>query len=223
MWFAITFLLIVGGFYQEAGAAGGDSKPSPPAQTGPSIEEQAVAHYNDGLKHRDKAWEHEEKAAVATKEKNRKKYLDKASKEYAKAVADQLKAVQKNPRLHQAFSSLGYAYRKLGKYDKALQAYDTSLKLDPTYTEAIEYRAEAYLGLNRVAEAQGAYESLFSRDPARAGQLLTAMKAWAALRAEQPVVEVSAEKLLQVESWIAAKEKTAEEMGGTGQEGPKEW
>ena len=125
MWFAIAFLLIVGGFYQEAGAAGGESEPNSSAAAGPSLEEQVVAHYNDGLKHRDKAWEHEEKAAAATKEKDRKKYLDKASKEYAKAVADQLKAVQKNPRLHQAFSSLGYSYRKMGQYDKALQAYDT--------------------------------------------------------------------------------------------------
>ena len=223
MHIVVAFLLIAAFFCRSADAAGGSSKPSKPASTGPSLQEQAVEHYNKGLQHRDKAWKYEKKAAEAKKEKDRGKNLKKAAKEYEKAIKEQLQATQKNPHFHQAFSSLGYAYRKSGEYDKALQAYDKALNLNPNYTEAIEYRAETYLGLNRVAEAQDAYEQLFVRDPKRAGKLLTALREWAGHQRENPVVEVTAERLQKVEDWISIKVKAAEEMGGTGEEGTKEW
>jgi cytochrome c-type biogenesis protein CcmH/NrfG len=62
--------------------------------------------------------------------------------------------VRLNPRLHEAFSSLGYAYRKTGDFDQALQAYERALVLAPGYAAAIEYQAEAHLGLNRTTETQ---------------------------------------------------------------------
>ena len=223
MKFAIAVLLTVGLLGRGVDAAGGASKPSPSANSGPSLEEEAVKHYNDGLKHRDKAWEHEEKAAAAKKQKEGDKYLKKAKKEYEKAAKDQLKATQKNSRFHEAFTSLGYAYRKVGEYEEALRAYDRALELNPNYTEAIEYRAEAYLGLNRIVEAQAAYEKLFTRDPKRAGPLLAAVKQWVEWRAGTPVAEISAATLKEVGDWIVAKEKTAAEMGGTGEQGNKEW
>jgi tetratricopeptide (TPR) repeat protein len=52
-----------------------------------------------------------------------------------------------------------------GDCTRSLTAYDRALSLAPEYAKAIEYRAAAYRGLNRVADAQRAYEWLFLHDP----------------------------------------------------------
>ena len=87
-------------------------------------------------------------------------------------------ASEQVPDFHQAFSSLGYALRKTGKYPESLEAYDRALTIAPGYPEAIEYRGEAYLGLDRIEEAKGAYMQLFQIDRDRAAELMTAMKRW---------------------------------------------
>lgn len=199
-------------------AASGAAKPEPKVAQ-PSPKEQAIAHYNQGLEHRDKAWQYEQQAAEAKKEQDRDKRLAKANKEYKQAIEQQLVATELNPSFHEAFSSLGYAYRKVGQYAPALKAYDQALVLAPDYVEAIEYRAEAYLGLGRINEAQAAYETLFLRDAKRAAQLLIACGQWVAAPPEGTAAEVVAEFAV----WVAAKEATAKEMTGANGEGQKEW
>jgi tetratricopeptide (TPR) repeat protein len=44
---------------------------------------------------------------------------------------------------------------------KAHEYYSKALELNPAYPEAIEYRGEAYLGLNKINEAKEAYMALF--------------------------------------------------------------
>ena len=200
-----AFVFLCGGLADEAFAAGG----APKKAEEPSLQQQAIEHYNKGLKHRDEAWQHEAKAATAEKEKDREKRLEKARKDYQKAVTEQLSAVDKTPRFHEAFSSLVYAYRKLGRYEEALAAYGTCLELAPNYAEAIEYRGEAYLGLNRVADARQAYQNLLPTDRAHAASLLSAFREWARKRRATPVEGVSARTLAEVEQWIAVKETAA--------------
>ncbi len=207
--FVPAFILLWGDLTDDAFAAGG----TPKKAEQPSLHQQAIEHYNKGLKHRDKAWQHESQAATEKKEKNRKKRLEMAAREYEKAVAQQLSAIDKNPRFHEAFSSLGYAHRKLGRYEQALKAYESCLKLAPDYAEAIEYRGEAYLGLNRVAEAQQAYRDLVLGDPSHAAKLLTAFKEWLKSRRTTPVDSIDPKTLSGVESWIAEKEAIAPGAG----------
>ena len=52
---------------------------------------------------------------------------------------------------------MGFAYRKTGDYAKALEMYDKALALQPGFPDAIEYRGEAYLALNRIDDAKQAY------------------------------------------------------------------
>ena len=54
---------------------------------------------------------------------------------------------------------------------------DRALELAPDYGEAIEYRAEAYLGLDRIDDAKKAYMQLFNLDRALADELMEAMRA----------------------------------------------
>ncbi len=80
--------------------------------------------------------------------------------------------------MYQAWNYIGFANRHLGNYDASLSAYAKALELNPTYPEAIEYRGEAYLGLNKLAEAKDAYMTLFRDSRSLADELMTAMHRW---------------------------------------------
>lgn len=156
-----------------ATAAGGSSADTTAPQQSP--EQLAVEYYERGLKLRDQAWELEAKAEGSDKAE---KLLEKAGRKWEKAARAFEEAVSNDPLLHQAHGSLGYAYRKLGRYEDSLGAYDRALELAPDYVEAIEYRAEAYLGLGRLEAAKEAYMELFRLDREQADALMTAMRDW---------------------------------------------
>ena len=160
-------------------AAGGSSITTDPA-------DQAAEAYNNGIKNRDKAWELEKQAAATTDAKEQGKLEAKAEKEYGKAIRAFRSATESDPSMHQAFSSLGYALRKTGQYEESLAAYNQALELEPGYTEAIEYRAEAYLGLDRLDDAKQAYMQLFREDRERADELMAAMQQWVEQRQTDP-------------------------------------
>jgi tetratricopeptide (TPR) repeat protein len=172
-----------------AGADRGGSVPSSPsgaaAFPAKTPAEEAADHHNRGLALRDKAWKLEREAATADAG-DQEKLAGKIEKLYNRAVAEFRTATQKNPRLHQAWSGLGYALRKSGDYTGSLMAYDTALALAPNYLEAIEYRAEAYLGLGRLDDAKASYQKLAAADREMAGKLLQAMQEWVAARRATP-------------------------------------
>ena len=164
----------------QGGSAGGGSMGQPMKRLTP--EEKAVVSYNAGLKHRDKAAKYEQKAIAETNEKKFAKLKKKNTKEYNKAIDDFEKAIKYYPRFYQAHSSLGYALRKVSRFEESLAAYNESLEINPFYDQAIEYRGEAYLGLNRLDEAKEAYMDLFQNDRVLADKLIAAMIAWVAAR-----------------------------------------
>ncbi len=145
-------------------------------------QQNAVASYKDGIKHRDKAVKYEEKVALETRDKQRAKLQKKIEKEYGKAIKDFESAIEYFPGYYEVHGSLGYALRKVGRFDDSLAAYNASLKINPSYGDAIEYRGEAFLGLNRIDDAKEAYMVLFQNEPPLAKQLLTAMQEWVAAR-----------------------------------------
>ena len=195
-----------------ATAAGGSTSSAPAA---PAADPRALAMdaYKRGLKARDKAWEYEEKAAAATG-LDREKLMKKAGKEYEKAIRAQRSAIRHDPQLYQAHSSLGYALRKTGDYEASLAAYDTALELNSRYTEAIEYRAEAYLGLNRLDEAKEAYMELFRDDRERADELMEAMRSWVEER-ERDAAGLDVAVIEGFSGWVRERSQLAEQTGGT--------
>ena len=139
----------------------------------------AIAAYNDGIAARDRAWQFEKELEAAQDAAQKTKLAEKIAKAYKSAVRAQRDAVRNDPKLFQAHAELGYALRKTGDYTAALQSYDRALALQPNYAEAIEYRGEAYLGLNRVIDARDAYLVLFNGgDATRSQMLATAMAKW---------------------------------------------
>jgi hypothetical protein len=45
-----------------------------------SPDQLTIENYNTGLRHRDKAWRHQERVATSTREKDRTKYQKRANK-----------------------------------------------------------------------------------------------------------------------------------------------
>ena len=80
--------------------------------------------------------------------------------------------------MYQAYNGMGFSYRKTGDYAKALEMYDRALALKPGFPDAIEYRGEAYLGLNRIEDAKNAYLEVLAADRKQADTLMAAMQKW---------------------------------------------
>tara|TARA_E500000331_G_scaffold354404_2_gene407288 strand:- start:341 stop:931 length:591 start_codon:yes stop_codon:yes gene_type:complete len=179
--------------------AGGNEIPAPKMQK--SSEQRAIDHYNAGLRHRDKAWKHQEKALASTRDRDRRKYEQRAQREFGKAAKRYRSALEYQPKLYQAHGSLGYALKEMSDYDAAISAYDASLALRPQYTPAIEYLAEAHLALGKIEQTQQAYDDLVRLDPVKADELMEAINRWVAASPEN----ISSEAIAQMAAWVAAR------------------
>jgi tetratricopeptide (TPR) repeat protein len=142
-----------------------------------------------------------------------------ARKDYEGALKDFQTAVKLAPGNYRAHNNLGYSYRKLGNYARALGSYEQALKLEPAFSEAIEYRAEAYLGLNRLDEAKQAYMQLFVSDRMTSHVLMKAMKAWVAKRRTDPA-GVDAATLKAFDAWVQERDTLAASVLNLGHNSP---
>ncbi|MDQ6894860.1 MAG: tetratricopeptide repeat protein [Acidobacteriota bacterium] len=180
--------------------------PAPQAQASP--EQEAASLYNDGISYRDKAAKFEKEAAAEPDAAKAGKLLAKARDRHESSIKPFQAATKKNPALFQAWGSLGYAYRKVGNYPASLEAYGKALEIEPNYTPAIEYRAEAYLALNRLDEVKTVYITLFNMDRPRADELGAAIEKWLEGRKADPAgVDPSA--LADFSKWQEERKKLA--------------
>jgi tetratricopeptide (TPR) repeat protein len=197
--------------------ASGSSVPAPaPGGGGSSMaamtpEERAVEAYKSGDDHRVKGKKLEDEATTK-KGADVEKTLAKAKNEYQKSLKDFSNAAKLNPKLAPAYNGLGYAYRKTGDYAKALEMYDQAIELakPQIFPEAMEYRAEAYLALNRIDDARQAYLDLFGADRKQADILMAAMKGWVAAR-HTDAAGVSPDALAAFEKWIGERDGIAKQ------------
>lgn len=218
----LLLLILVSPSTMAAGGSstgGGISAPAPRVEKTP--EQKAADRYNAGLKSRDKAnklWQQ----AQSNEGRKRDKRLAKAQKHYRKAVTHFQAAIGYRADFYQAHSSLGYAHRRLGEFDQSLAAYNRALSINPAYGEAIEYRAEAYLGLGRLGEARDAYLDLFARDRSLADQLLLAMDSWVVARRQDPG-ELSGAEIEAFADWVQERREIASRTADLGQPAERSW
>jgi tetratricopeptide (TPR) repeat protein len=83
----------------------------------------------------------------------RAKAMIETNKDYANALPLLQQVVAKDPRNADAYNLMGYATRKSGNANGSLQYYQQALAIDPRHIGAYEYLGEAYLMLDRPAEA----------------------------------------------------------------------
>jgi tetratricopeptide (TPR) repeat protein len=135
-----------------------------------------------------------------------------AHEAFASARAKLQSLVGRSPQFAEAWNSLGYTQRKLGAYDDALASYARALDLKPGYPEALEYRGEAYLRLNRLHDAKQAYLDLFAKDRKIAATLLDSMKIW--IKAQQGSRSVDAGELTDLQQWVQERSLIATQTAG---------
>ena len=177
-------------------------------------EQAAARSYNQGLKQRDKAVKLEMQLEEARNEKARLKIEKKMTKEFQRAIKSFRFSIKKKPDLFQAHSSLGFVLRKTGQYEEALNSYNEALLYAPNYPEALEYRAEAYLGLDRLDDAKSSYLLLFRLDPGKAGKLLVAMQDWVQKR--QMGESANSSQIEGFADWVQSRSKIAEQTSPEG-------
>jgi tetratricopeptide (TPR) repeat protein len=203
---ALTAFLAVPALIASGPGGGMGSAPMPAMQQ-KSPHDQAVDYYNNAERRIDGLSKtHDEmKAAAATDPAKAAKLQARLAKGLENAAADLERAVKNDSQLFQAWSELGFTYRKMGKFKESLEAYNKSLSISPDYTPALEYRAEAYLGLNRIDEARKTYTDLFSVDRPRADALLIAMKSFVAAR-RTDAAGLDAAQLDAFAKWVDQRE-----------------
>ena len=215
-------------FYQVGALASGSSMPAPaPSGGGGSMpmrspEEMAIAAYNSGVDHKDKGLKIEATSDVTKDAKERAKVEDKAKKEYEKALKDFKSAASNSPQMYQAYNGMGFSYRKTGDYAKALEMYDKALTLKPGFPDAIEYRGEAYLGLNRVDDAKQAYLEILAADRKQADTLMAAMQKWIADKKTNPA-GVDPAVVSGLETWMKERGEIAKETMAMGMSHGPRW
>jgi tetratricopeptide (TPR) repeat protein len=211
---AAVLLAAAVGFSQvtaSANGSGAGATSMPSSSMAPRTpEERAIEAYKNGDGHRVKGRKLEAEAA-SKKGSDAGKAASKARGEFEEALKNFKSAAQFNPQLFQAYNGMGYAYRKTGDFVKALEMYDQAISMAPGfYAEAVEYRAEAYLSLNRVDDARQAYLELFAADRKQADSLMAAMKDWVAAR-RAGASGVDAATIDAFEKWIGEREGIAKE------------
>jgi tetratricopeptide (TPR) repeat protein len=165
----------------------------------------ARLNYNVGFELFEKA-QAAEKEAATLKGAKAKSAREAVMVGYGSARSRFEEAAKADPNIKEAWNLIGYTSRRLGEYDKALVAYDKALALNAKYPEALEYRAEAYLALNRLDDAKSGYLALVAASPAQATVLLASMRAWIDERRKSPA-GVATTDLDAFEIWV--RERTA--------------
>jgi tetratricopeptide (TPR) repeat protein len=143
---------------------------------------------------------------------------EKARQAYAGALRKFAQAIEYQSTMYSAWNYLGYAQRKLGNYKDALLAYDRAIQLKPGYSEAIEYRGHAYLGLDRLSEAKEAYLTLFSSNRKLAASLLAAMQEWVG-KHRGNTAGVDGAMLESFASWVTERSAIAGQTAALTREG----
>lgn len=188
--------------------ASGDVTGTPAPDVSADAAMAARLNYNIGFEEFEKAQAAEKQAAGLSGSKARAAQ-QQALAAYAGVREKMELAVNADPAIKQGWNLIGYTSRRLGDYTRSLEAYEKALALDPAYPEAIEYRAEAHLALNRLEEAKTGYLALFAAAPQQAAVLLDSMKAWVAAH-RKPPEGVSAEQLSAFADWVAERESLAQ-------------
>jgi tetratricopeptide (TPR) repeat protein len=208
---ALLALAAVDAFASGGGSMSGPSGGSMDRPQSRSPEQLALEAYNSGVRELGKAKDHEADAAKAgSDEKKAAKALDKARKSYGDALEQFERAVDKDPGLYQAWNYVGFCQRHLGDYESALTAYSHALELKPAYGEAVEYQAEAFLGLNRIEDVKTSYMRLFRDVRPLADELMTAIRHWVDDH-ERDSKGVSSEDLAGFAKWVDERAAVAQQ------------
>ena len=86
-------------------------------------------------------------------------------RDYARAIANYTKAIQRNPKYAAAYNKRGDAYRAQDDYARAIADYTQAIQLDPEYAIAYSNRGNAYRAQDDFDRAIADYTQAIQLDP----------------------------------------------------------
>src|SRR5438477_4542652 len=209
--------------FGSGSGGGGGMSPASPSMSQQDPHQAAVASYNSGERQLEKATKANADLEANSDPSKSDGLKSRLNKSLENAAADFQRAIKSEDKMYQAYSELGFCLRKLGRFDEALQTYDKGLAIEPRWAPGIEYRAEAYLGLNRVNDAKAAYETLFSGDRLRADILFDSMKQWVAEHRTN-ANGVDAAQIDQFAKWVDERNTVhAQTVASASRDGIRSW
>jgi tetratricopeptide (TPR) repeat protein len=150
--------------------------PSAPPDVKP--EKAAAKAYAAGTKSMAKARELEDAIAKATDPDKKAKAVSKLEDTYGRALEQFTEVLRNKNDMYDAWNQIGYVHLRFGAYRESIDDFNHGLKLKPDVPEAIEYRGEAFLGVDHLDEAKATYMDLFFHARPLADRLMAAMQAW---------------------------------------------
>jgi tetratricopeptide (TPR) repeat protein len=163
--------------------AGRQSGPQPDADlTQPSApdkpEAAALKAFAAGMKAVGKARDYDAAALKAATPDKKAIALEKSNDALYQALDQFTEALRNKSDMVEAWSEACYVHLRLGAHAESVDDCDHALQLQQDNLPAIEHRAEAYLALNRLADAKAAYMDLFNHARDLADRLMAAMQRW---------------------------------------------
>jgi hypothetical protein len=170
-----------GGGQMPGGRGMGQSQPGadmPPSTATEKPDAAAKKAFKAGVKSLNRAREFQEVADKATNPDKKADALDKVNDAYGKALDQFTDALSNKGDMVEAWNYAAYVHLRLGAYNEAIDDYNHTLSIKPELFEAIEGRAEAFVGTDRLDQAKAAYMDLFNHAPVLADQLMAVMQKW---------------------------------------------
>jgi len=197
-----------GGRTQMGGVPQSDTIPTAPAPDKPDI--AAKKAFKAGSKSLDKARDLEDQGSKATDPDKRAGAFEKARDNYYRALDEFTEALSNDANMVEAWNSVGLVHLRLGAFGEAIDDYNHALTLKPDLEEATLHRAEAYLGVDRLDEAKGAYMELFNHERAYADELLAAMQKWL-VKHQTDAGGMSAKSISSFDQWVKERDAIAKQ------------
>ena len=166
------------------GRPSGMSQPGEEIQSTPAVDKPdaaATKAYTAGKKSLAKAKDFETAAAAAQNPDKRSNALEKMGDAYNRALDQFTEALSNKGDMYDAWNQVGYIHLRLGAYAESIDDYNHTLALKPDLYEATFHRGEAYLAIDRLEDAKGAYLDLFNHARPLADRLMVSMQSWLAV------------------------------------------
>jgi hypothetical protein len=166
------------------GRPSGMSQPGEEIQSTPAVDKPdaaATKAYTAGKKSLAKAKDFETAAAAAQNPDKRSNALEKMGDAYNRALDQFTEALSNKGDMYDAWNQVGYIHLRLGAYAESIDDYNHTLALKPDLYEATFHRSEAYLAIDRLEDAKGAYLDLFNHARPLADRLMVSMQSWLAV------------------------------------------
>lgn len=124
--------------------------------------------------------------------------------EYALSTRDAEKAIELNPKNHEAYRSLGNSQLALGQYSEAISSYGRAIEINRYFMGAIINRAQAYGIIGRLDEAISDLDELVSLYPYNEQPVIA--RAWIHFRAENTAKSIEdSEAAVELGKWDVAR------------------